>query len=492
MRSITNSKLILSAITILAALTMILGATFAFFSDTETSQNNTLIAGSLDLKIDNESFYNGVLNLGTTWLTPKDLEQGDFFYNFTDVKPGDWGEDTISLHVKNNDSWVCTETTITADDDVSCSEPENSDDPTCSEPDSEAFDGDLADELEIMWWADDGDNVLEEGEDVIDIGAIGQGPQNVPVSRPIADSANNIFSSNPNDPLEGGDEGPIHYIAKAWCFGNMTPAGLPQDDYTGPDDPANDLLDSEGPATSEDGGFTCDGTVVNGNAAITDKVMMDVSFSALQSRNNDDFVCSGEPSPSITPTPTPLACQQADVMLVLDRSGSINSGELSDLKIAAKAFVDDLGLTPTGVHGGQSSFSSSATLDHILSSNSVTLEAAIDALASGGLTNLKSGIDTASAELTGINDRADGTSPDKMIIITDGHPNRPLPSSTADDVAAASATAFKAGGGEIFVVGVGSDVNTVYLQGVASPGNYYSASDYSGLQTALQNIDLCE
>lgn len=121
---------------------------------------------------------------------------------------------------------------------------------------------------------------------------------------------------------------------------------------------------------------------------------------------------------------------------------------------------------------------------------------AIAALSSGGFTNLKSGIDLATGELTGGNDRPDGTSPDKMIIITDGHPNRPLPSGTADDVAKASADAARAAGIEVFVVGVGSDVNTSYLQNEIAdddvlPGHYFSVSGYSGLQTVLENLDLC-
>ncbi|MEK7166686.1 MAG: VWA domain-containing protein, partial [Patescibacteria group bacterium] len=90
-------------------------------------------------------------------------------------------------------------------------------------------------------------------------------------------------------------------------------------------------------------------------------------------------------------------------------------------------------------------------------------------------------------------DRLDLTSPDKMIIVTDGHPNRPLPESTADDVAATSADVARAAGVEIFVVGVGSNVNETYLKNEIADdaGHYYSSSDYSGLQTTLQNLDLC-
>src|SRR3990167_2218049 len=45
-----NSKVLLSIATIFAAAAIVLGATFAFFSDTETSKDNTFVAGALDLK----------------------------------------------------------------------------------------------------------------------------------------------------------------------------------------------------------------------------------------------------------------------------------------------------------------------------------------------------------------------------------------------------------------------------------------------------------
>src|SRR3989344_3029263 len=44
-----NSRILLAAASILAALALIVGATFAFFSDTETSNNNVFGAGTLDL-----------------------------------------------------------------------------------------------------------------------------------------------------------------------------------------------------------------------------------------------------------------------------------------------------------------------------------------------------------------------------------------------------------------------------------------------------------
>lgn len=46
-----NTKIALSGMSILAALALIGGATFAFFSDNETSGGNTVTAGTLDLKV---------------------------------------------------------------------------------------------------------------------------------------------------------------------------------------------------------------------------------------------------------------------------------------------------------------------------------------------------------------------------------------------------------------------------------------------------------
>ena len=93
-------KILLSAVVVVAAAAVVVGATTAFFTDTETSTGNTFTAGAIDLKIDNSAWYNGVAVQGSTW-QPKDLGEGDFFFNLSDLKPGDWEEDTISVEVDN-------------------------------------------------------------------------------------------------------------------------------------------------------------------------------------------------------------------------------------------------------------------------------------------------------------------------------------------------------------------------------------------------------
>lgn len=82
---------------------------------------------------------------------------------------------------------------------------------------------------------------------------------------PIADTNFSIVGygeGNKGLPLVGSH---TYYIGKAWCFGDMT--------------------------VEDDGTIKCDGVNVQ-NDAQTDRLRLNVSFEAVQARNNDDFVCS--------------------------------------------------------------------------------------------------------------------------------------------------------------------------------------------------------
>lgn len=263
MLKIINTRILLSGVILLAAAGIIIGATSAFFSDTETSQDNTLTAGSIDLKIDNTSYLNGVLNSGTTW-TLNDLTN-QLFFNFTDIKPGDLGEDTISLHAEN-DYWLCANLKLTANDDNTCTEPELLDDSTCTEPDTDLLDGELAQNLNFIFWEDDGDNVLETDE--VD-GIITQGSGSA-----VLNNNNITLADSQTDPIIGGTP---YYIGKAWCFGTLTQTPVAAD---------------QGVSPAVNGGVTCDGSFLD-NATQTDKVLADIKFDAVQSRNNPDFLCAG-------------------------------------------------------------------------------------------------------------------------------------------------------------------------------------------------------
>ena len=46
------------------------------------------------------------------------------FFEFDDIKPGDFGENTINIHVDNNDAWLRMIIKDVTDLDNSCTEPE--------------------------------------------------------------------------------------------------------------------------------------------------------------------------------------------------------------------------------------------------------------------------------------------------------------------------------------------------------------------------------
>lgn len=262
------------------------GATNAFFSDTETSVANVFTAGAIDLKVDNESYYNGVFNARTSW-SQADLNDGNGpstggtykFFDFDDLKPADYGEDTISLHVDTNDAFMCANVTLTSDDDNTQTEPE-------AEVDSNGLaTGELADLVNFIWWADDGDNVLEDDENVISQGPIGALPLNSPYELALADADENVW----------GGVGPVdgdvtYYLGKAWCFGTIGGAPINQDGLTDAMSPADDNNDNLTAGEPEDGGISCNGAAL-GNESQTDSLTADIEFTVVQSRNNPGFQC---------------------------------------------------------------------------------------------------------------------------------------------------------------------------------------------------------
>jgi hypothetical protein len=268
-------RILLSIFVVLAVTFAAVRYSTAFFSDTETSTNNVFAAGKLDLKIGNHSYYNGQESLNTTW-DLKDLTS-ELFFNFNDVKPGDLGEDTIGIKVDDNDAWACANVKITKDEDNVVTQPEIT---AGDNPDD--LKGELGQHLYFVLWNDDGDNVLETEEHIITQGTA-SGVLNV--TWPIADSQINTVGEPQGHPLTGGK---TYHIGKAWCFGKMTIAPVPQDGVA-----------VRTPIGPEGSGFSCDGSQES-NITQTDVLMGDITFSAVQARNNPNFVC-GQAAPACTP-----------------------------------------------------------------------------------------------------------------------------------------------------------------------------------------------
>jgi len=205
----------------------------------------------LDLKIDYEGYYNkqvdGQPNAGH-W-SPRDL-RCERFFNFRDIKPGDFGEGTVSLHLKNQDAWACMIVKPKMNDDRRSSEPELQ----LDEKDNRRnkWDGELAQNLDFRIWADickkdgakTGDNVFQPNCDQLLYE--GTAPlDDLKIS--LADWKNgNVFTDN-KQPLKKNKE---YFIGMDWQF----PASV-------------------------------------GNEAQTDTYQVDIEFEAVQKNGNEKFEC---------------------------------------------------------------------------------------------------------------------------------------------------------------------------------------------------------
>ncbi len=279
-------KILLSLGSIVFAGAILAGGTGAFLSDSGTSTGNTFASGVVDLKVDNESYFTDAwgklaFSSSTSWSLSN--LAGKLFFNFNDVKPGDIGEDTISLHVNNNNAWACMNINMTGTPENGQNEPEALVDPTIG-----TNDGELQNYLNFTFWADDGDNVYEKGEKIFKQGLskdIFNGSQWA-----LADSAANIWDGS--GPIPGDT---TKYIGKAWCFGDLVPNPVNQDN--------KGKTGTNGPLVRGTG-FSCNGASI-GNIVQSDGIKADVSFSVEQSRNNGAFLCGGDnhiPPPTSTST----------------------------------------------------------------------------------------------------------------------------------------------------------------------------------------------
>lgn len=257
------------------------GATQAFFSDEETSTGNTFIAGKVDLTIDSTAHYDGMVCQGGFWVdedadtdpnhlnNPRpeligqpctgtwgftDLTQKRFF-DFSDIKPGDYGENTISMHIEDNPVWACIDINNMHNDGNGLAEPEAESGDLSDDTDE----GELAQNLFFTAWAEeDNDNVWEQGEPLLFSNTLG------PASDVLNGRTYTLVDSGSllPTPMPGGS---TSYIGLAWCAGTMT---VDTTAFT----------------------ISCDGDGM-GNDTQTDSLTADVTFRVEQAANNPTFLC---------------------------------------------------------------------------------------------------------------------------------------------------------------------------------------------------------
>ena len=173
----------------------------------------------------------------------KDLE-GEKFFDFDDVKPGDRGTNLISLHVYDNDAWGCLFIDEIANGENNFTEPEG-----LVDDDAE---GELQENLSFVIWKDlDQDGIHDIGELIL----FGPGLLTDPTKITLADS-------DTGAPIQASV---TQYLGLAWCAGTQT--------------------------VEADGSITCNGTSM-GNECQSDSMTASLTLYAEQWRNNSEFKCT--------------------------------------------------------------------------------------------------------------------------------------------------------------------------------------------------------
>lgn len=256
-------KILLSISVIGVVAVAAIGATGAFFSDTETSTGNTFTAGAIDLQVDSHATYNGQPVASSTWQL-KDLNPtSDKFFDFGDIKPGDVGENTISLHVINNDAYVCAAVSNLTNYENGQSEPEAAVDLTTG-----VNEGELQSTMVWKVWKDDGEGGGVAGDN------IQNGTEPTLASGHPANGVMALYDST-TGPLAAAS---TTYLGVSWTL----------------------------PAAS-------------GNETQTDSMTGDISFNVVQSRNNGGFVCGAREQ---GPTNTTVVVGANDLETVLANSAT--------------------------------------------------------------------------------------------------------------------------------------------------------------------------
>jgi Mg-chelatase subunit ChlD len=161
----------------------------------------------------------------------------------------------------------------------------------------------------------------------------------------------------------------------------------------------------------------------------------------------------------------------ADVMLIIDRSGSMkwSSPAIEDAKTSAKLFVDYMRY---GDRAGVVSFADSATYNYHLTPLTAAIKIAIkntiDSIYASGMTAMGEGLRYGLNDLTSLGDPAHAWA---MVLLSDGYhntgedPNNVLPDIKVWDI-------------RVFTIGLGDDVDKALLEHIATEtgGEYYYAA----------------
>ena len=222
--------------------------TTAFFSDSESFENNTLTAGELDLRVQYEASYDSdgaVENMADSAMGTQDGDPAGMFYDLEDVKPGDSGHVQFCFEIVDNPSymWACGDL---MQDENGMNEPEMAVDDT---PDL----GELGDAIEArLVYCETVDGEIVEGEEIVS-GSLAD--VLVAISTGAALDGDGVAGllpgeQSPHDTVVEPEEGPDFITGACVCLFWELPYEV-------------------------------------GNEVQSDSLTMDFEFYALQSRHND-------------------------------------------------------------------------------------------------------------------------------------------------------------------------------------------------------------
>lgn len=299
-------KIIISLAVIMATAAAVAGATTAFYGDEEVSTDNVFTAGGVDLKVDSTAHYNGMVCTcptggSCTWQpgagavqpyypptgSPCDgtwaqTDLGAYkFFKLDDVKPGDSGENTVSLHVVANDAWGKFNIKNVRDQGVTCADPETemANDADCHNqiPGIAEADGELRENLIFSAWLDQGA-----------IPGFQNGGQN-----PNADpTEGDNIRQEPSEPLII-TAGPIDAANKSYLLSQALAATYATADCQDPD---GDTAYGSCHGLAQDGrmvesavyyfGLDWNLPLAVGNEIQNDQLLADLEFQVVQHQNN--------------------------------------------------------------------------------------------------------------------------------------------------------------------------------------------------------------
>lgn len=228
----------------------VVGATTAFFNDTETSAGNVLTAGSIDLKVDSfGAIYNGELVQNASW--PATNLTGEKFFTVEDLKPADLYNRSISIHAASNPAWLCIGAANLDDQENGINEAEDDAGDTTDPP------GELSENVHVLVWKEIIPDLVHQTDEPIlvdsffDVFADGL--------MPLRDSTNGM---GPTSPIQ------TELLAMSLCGGSHVIA----------------------PDIGFGGTVSCDGGAM-GDKAQTDSLEADLVIYGEQHRNNPNFQC---------------------------------------------------------------------------------------------------------------------------------------------------------------------------------------------------------